>query len=110
MKTNGHDPAQEELALSSVLSHALFPGRTTLYVAEVAKALHTSEQQVLALIEEWQQTGTTGLRAINIANGPASAAFKAGNKSARGCYRIPVSGYDDFIRRASGGGQVTSNQ
>jgi len=91
------DPAQEELALSSVAAHALFPGRSSLYVPEVAKALEMSEQQVLNLIEEYQATGgASGLQAINIAN--SRGTFPGGNKTSRKAWRVPVSGYDAFIQ------------
>lgn len=88
---------QEELALSSVASHLVFPGRVTLYVSEVAKALSIEPRQVIDLI-------TCGdLVAINI------SATRAGAKSSdqmtaeerraisRTHWRIPVSAYDAFI-------------
>lgn len=76
-------PAQGELALSSVKAHALFPGRTTLYVREVANAFETSDNQVISWIEEGL------LHAINIAG--------AGNKSTRNYWRVPVSAFDAFV-------------
>lgn len=77
-------PPQDELPLASVLSHAVFPGRTVLYVHEVAEALACTIQHVIDLIDEGR------LRAINIAG--------AGNKTNRSCWRVPVSAFDAFIR------------
>lgn len=80
-----HDPKQEELALSSIASHSLFPGRSSLYIGEVAKALSMSDDQVIALIEEGE------IHAINIAS--------EGSKSKRKYYRVPVSAFDAFTRK-----------
>lgn len=72
---------QEELALSAVRSHALFPGRTTLYVYEVSRALQISENQVINLIESGK------LAAVNIGNGSKGKRF----------WRIPVSAFDAYV-------------
>ena len=80
---------QEELAFSAIATHALFPGRTTLYVAEVAKALSITEQQVINLIE----SGDLG--AVNISAGMKT--FVEG-KVPRSHQRIPVSAFDEFVR------------
>jgi hypothetical protein len=81
---NGTAPSQSELALDTVLSHKLFPGRTTLMVPEVAKALGIDEKHLISLIDE-------GLMdAIEITG--------RGNKSSREHWRIPVSGYDKYVR------------
>lgn len=87
------DPKQEELPLSSVASHQVFPGRTTLYVIEVARVLGMVENQVLDLIESGE------LEAINIASGLRSDANPSGSKTPRRYWRIPVSAYDAFIDR-----------
>ena len=91
MKRVGHDPKQEELALSAVQAHALFPGRTTLYVKEVARALSMTEQQVVDLIEGLQ------LHALDISSGLKSPDNPRGNKTARSYWRIPVSAFDAFV-------------
>lgn len=85
------DPKQEELALSSVRAHALFPGRTTLYVHEVVRALSLSENQVIDLIESGD------LAAVNIASGLQSAGNPNGSKTPRKYWRIPVSAFDAFV-------------
>jgi hypothetical protein len=76
---------QEELALSTVLSHKLFPGRSSLYVAEVANALEIDEKHVVDLINEGL------IDAVEVTG--------KGNKSSRQHWRIPVSAYDDYVRR-----------
>jgi hypothetical protein len=92
------NPAQEELALSSVAPHRLFPGRTTLYLAEVAGALSITSRQVADLI-----TGGD-LMAINISAsrgaGKSSAEMTAEErrKVPRTHWRVPVSAYDAFLQ------------
>jgi excisionase family DNA binding protein len=61
----------------------LFPGRTVLYVAEVASRLKVTEQHVCDLIEEGQ------LHAINLGGGT------------RNFWRIPVKAYEDFLQKRS---------
>jgi hypothetical protein len=97
MKRTIHDPKQDELALSAIKAHALFPGRVTLYVGEVAKALSMTEQQVVDLIEEYKETGTNGIAAVNIASGLKTDNFAKGNKTPRAYWRIPVSAFDAFV-------------
>lgn len=86
-----NDPAQEELALSAIKAHALFPGRSTLYVSEVCKALSMSENQVIDLIESGQ------LAAVDISSGLKKDGIKNGNKTPRAYWRIPVSAFDAFV-------------
>lgn len=87
------DPQQEELAFSSIAPHAVFPGRRTLYVQEVAEHLKITSQHVLNLIELGE------LKAVNIASdisgGPTDG--KSRRASARH-YRIPVSALDEFLQ------------
>jgi hypothetical protein len=85
---------QEELAFSAVQAHALFPGRATLYVGDVARALHISENQVINLIEGSE------LRAVNIASAVMQKDWADGGKTVpRAYWRIPVSAFDEFIER-----------
>jgi hypothetical protein len=77
------DPLQEELPLMSIASHKLFPGRTSLYVSEVARALHISCLQVRNLIEEGK------IKGVNIAGK---------NTTLAKYWRIPVAAYDAFIK------------
>ena len=58
-----------------------FPGRSVLYVREVAEKLRVTEQHVLDLIEEGK------LRALNIGGG------------SRKFYRIPVPWYQEYLKR-----------
>jgi len=76
---------QEELPLFSVLSHNIFPGRSTLYVHEVAKVLEITTPHVISLINEGL------LDAIEVTG--------KGNKTSREHWRIPVSAYDAYLRK-----------
>jgi hypothetical protein len=87
-----HQSAQLELELSTVLSHSLFPGRSTLKVAEVANALRVDDQHIFNLVEEGRLT------AIDVRNGELTTASKLPKGSRRRWLRIPVSAYDAFIR------------
>ncbi len=71
--------------IAALLSKNLFPGRTSLMVREVAKSLRIDEKHVVSLINEGL------LDAIEITG--------KGNKSSRYHWRIPVSAYDEYIRR-----------
>ncbi len=98
MTTVKHQPIpQQELPLSAIAPHKLFPGRTSLYVSEVAKALQMTERQVLDLIDEG------ALEAVNIASPGKSTTTPTGNITPRKFWRVPVSAYDAFIqaRKAS---------
>jgi hypothetical protein len=94
---------QDDLALSSIAPHKLFPGRTTLYVVEVAKALGVTVQHVVALLEEYRDTGgKSGMLGLDISSGPMTEANPKGNTTSRAAWRVPVSGFDDYVRRAAG--------
>lgn len=71
-------PIQDEFPFASLD----FPGRTTLYLHEVAERLGVSSRHVADLIEEGQ------LAAINIAGESATS---------RKHYRIPVESYRQFV-------------
>jgi hypothetical protein len=75
------------LGLPDMLSHKLFPGRTSLMVPEVAKALDIDEKSVIRLIND------ALLGAIEITG--------RGNKSSREHWRIPVASYDEYVNRRS---------
>lgn len=77
--------AELDLPLASVLSHSRFPGRSMLGVPEVAKALAIDEKHLIDLITEGL------IDAVEVTG--------KGNKSSREHWRIPVSAYDDYIRR-----------
>ena len=81
----------DERALRGVLSQELWAGRTVLYVREIARALHVTEQHVVNLITEGR------LRAINVGNGLKSGDRPKGSKTAREYWRIPVSAWDAYI-------------
>lgn len=100
MKAKAPDPLQDDLPLSSVKAHAVFPGRTALRVGEVAKALAMTEQQVSDLIQEYEDTeGASGIAAYNIASGLKTLPGNRtrGNKTPRAYWRIPVSAFDAFV-------------
>ena len=82
---------QGEPALRGLHAEQLWAGRTVLYVREVARALHVTEQHVINLITEGR------LRAINVGNGLKSADRPKGSKTAREYWRIPVSAWDAYI-------------
>jgi hypothetical protein len=90
-----NDTAQLDLELSTVLSHVLFPGRSTLKVAEVAAALRCDDQHIFNLVEEGRLT------AVDIRNGDVTTAKKLPKGSRRRWLRIPVSAYDAFLRTRS---------
>ncbi|MBE0541606.1 MAG: helix-turn-helix domain-containing protein [Verrucomicrobia bacterium] len=75
---NKIDPANEK-----PLADLHFPGRTTLYVHEVARALGVCDQTVLNLLDTGELIG------INIGTG---------NKKFR---RIPVHEYEKFLTKRS---------
>ncbi len=77
--------AELDLPLASVLSHARWPNRSMLMVGEVAKALEIDEKHLVSLITEGL------LDAVEITG--------KGNKTSREHWRIPVSAYDDYLRR-----------
>lgn len=76
-------PAQDHVPLSAMQAHRLFPGRTSLYVHEVAAALEISVPHALSLILEDQ------IKAIEITG--------KGNKTSREHWRVPVAEFDRFI-------------
>ncbi len=76
---------QQELALATVLSHKVFPGRSSLYVHEVAKAIQITVPHVISLIQEGL------LDAVEVTG--------RGNKTSREHWRVPVSAYDAYILR-----------
>ena len=75
---------QEELPLSSVLAHAVFPGRSSLYCHEVAHVTRTTPQHIRNLC----MNGTI--------RGAFSISGRA-NEVKTGFWRIPVSAYDAWI-------------
>ncbi len=88
-------PQQDELPLSSVRPHDRYPGRTTLYVAEIARDLTCTEAHVINLIEEYELTGgESGLKGFSIARELAPGA-----KVPRGCWRVALSDFDAFISK-----------
>lgn len=72
-----------EQPLASIKAAKLFPGRTSLYCHEVAKALRVSVPQVLSFIEEG------ALLAVEVTG--------RGNKTSREHWRIPVGEFDRFV-------------
>ena len=90
MAARKHDPAQDELALTSVMSHAVFAGRTSLGVGEVAKTLHCTKDHIYDLISEGK------IKAVNIGGDPVVAGGT--NATNRKFWRIPVSAYDQFVK------------
>lgn len=72
-------------------AHDLFPGRASLYVHEVARALRASEPRIVGLLEEYEATGgASGMKGTNIANR---------SKSGRKCWRIAAIDFDAFVEK-----------
>jgi len=86
-------PGQDELPLTSVLAHKLFPGRAMLTVAEVANACGVDKQHITNLIEVGDLVAVD-LRTTKPAR-PTDV--KAQHKSIRQWLRIPTSAYDALI-------------
>lgn len=94
------DPAQGELALSSIRAHEIFPGRSTLYVCEIATVLRCTIQHVINLINEYEETGGTGgMKGFSIHS------VKEGQKTPRSWWRVAVSDFDAFVQK-----RATSHQ
>jgi hypothetical protein len=87
------DPRQEELPLTAVMSHTLFPGRVLLRVAEVAAALRCDDEHVFRLVDNGRMV------AVNIAT---STEIQPGtSKTFRKYLRIPVTAWDQFINQSA---------
>jgi len=86
-------PGQDDLPLTSVLAHKLFPGRAMLTVAEVAHACGVDKQTITNLVE------CGDMLAVDLRTSkPARPTdVKAEHKSIRQWLRIPTSSYDAFI-------------
>ena len=74
------------MKLRRTRSRPLFPGRTMLYVREVAGHLQITRQHVIHLIEDGS------LDAVNIHT-----------SGGRNCWRIPVEGYKTFLKKRGAG-------
>lgn len=94
-RPSSSDLRQDELPLASVLAHARFPGRSTLYLREVAEALSIDLKQVLNLIVGGE------LEAVCISLRSATSAGMTQEEREgvnRTHWRVTVSGYDAFLR------------
>ena len=80
------------LGLMGMRAHKLFPGRTSLMVQEVARALEIDDKHVVSLILE----GLLG--AVEVTG--------KGNKTSREHWRIPVASFDEYIRRRGNHGRA----
>jgi len=86
-------PGQDELPLTSVLAHKLFPGRAMLTVAEVAQACGVDKQTITNLIE----CGDMVAIDMRTSKPARPSDLKKEHKSVRQWLRIPTSAYDAFI-------------
>jgi len=86
-------PGQDELPLTSVLAHKLFPGRAMLTVAEVANACGVDKQTITNLIE----CGDMVAIDMRTTKPAKPSEVKKEHKSIRQWLRIPTSSYDAFI-------------
>ena len=93
---------QDELPLASVLSHAVFPGRSTLYVSEVAKALSIEPRQVIDLIlcGDIEAVSISATREGSAKNSTQMDGAERA-RVPRTHWRVTVSGYDFFLRKRS---------
>jgi len=98
MKRPATAAGQDELPFHSIQPEVMFEGRHTLYVHEVARALRCDARHVIALIEEWRDTGgVSGLEGFSIASGLQSAGVTNGNKTPRGCWRVASTALKKFL-------------
>lgn len=95
------DSSQFELALKSALSHTIFPGRALLTVGEVADAWGATLKHVLNLVEVGDLTAVDLRSSKPVAKEDLEKMKE--HKSVRRTLRIPVSAYDEFIRKNSTG-------
>ena len=96
--THPYSQSAEDRGLASFKAHALFPGKTSVRVGEVAEALGVTQQQVVDLIEEYRDTdGASGLAAVNVASGLHTRLNPRGSKTPRCHWRIPVAAFDAFV-------------
>lgn len=87
-------PHQEDLPLTAIMAHRLFPGVSNLRVAQVAWGLQCDDQHVFNLIEAGR------LAAINIATQLPIRTGRGSTRTFRRSIRIPVSAYDAFVRQS----------
>lgn len=87
------NPHQDELPMTALMSHSIWPGRVLLYVHEVATALRSSSEHVWNLIDSGQ------LRAIDISTQKELIPGQI-DKRRRPCFRIPVAAWDHFIKES----------
>jgi hypothetical protein len=91
--------AVESRALKGFQAQALFPGKTSVRMCDVARVLGISVQQVLNLIEQHHDTdGASGLAAIDVASGLHSRHNPLGGTLRRSQWRIPVAAFDAFVQ------------
>ncbi len=88
-------PGQDELPLTSVLAHKLFPGRAMLTIAEVAQACGVDKQTITNLVEVGDMVAID-MRTSKPAK-PSDGEADSKHKSVRQWLRIPTSSYDAFI-------------
>jgi hypothetical protein len=94
----GQAQAPEGHGLEGFTAQELFPGRTSIRIRDVARALGIVRQQVVDLIEEYRDTdGRSGLGAINVASGLHRPLLPNAGKERRCQWRIPVAAFDAFI-------------
>ena len=97
------DSETQPRTLESLLSKNRFPNRSSLRIHEVAAALQLAIGHVTNLVQEYRDTGgESGLPAWNLASGNGSKTGTGRNPTARGCWRIAVSDYDNFLRKRLG--------
>ena len=83
------DHGQGDVALSAVSAAALFPGRLSLRVDEVARVLSISPNHVVDLLQSGELAGEDVAR-----RGEATNA-----KTPRANWRVPVAAFDAFVAR-----------
>ncbi len=86
MKADASQQQDGEQVLASLLSRNAFPGRSYLYVHEVAKALSITPQHVVRLILEGILHGT-------------ETNTESKRATSRAHWKISLQHYDDFLRQ-----------
>jgi len=89
---------QDELPLTSILAHKVFPGRLLLSITEVADALGVTDQHIKNLIECGDLIATD-VRSSTKGTKPSDLKDKDDrHQSVRQWLRIPVSEFDRFLQ------------
>lgn len=97
MKLPVLDAQQDELALSALATHAIYPGRRTITVAEFARDFCITGQQVIDLIICGDLLAVRISASRGLPEDSAAMSKAERSRVPRAHWRIPVSAYDAFV-------------